>query len=57
MSQTLQVQEFHPRRDGKSEERYFLKLLSDAIGQTPNGRRRAELRVVQARLLARGWHP
>ena len=56
MSKTIQVQRFHPEQDGKSEGR-FLKLLAEAVGQTSNGQRRAELRVVQARLLARGWHP
>jgi hypothetical protein len=57
MSKTTQLEKFHPYEDGKSEGGQFLLLLADAIGQMPNGRGRAELRKVQARLLARGWHP
>ena len=48
---------FHPCRDGVADQECFLKLLTDAIRVAARGRRRAELREVQAALLARGWHP
>jgi hypothetical protein len=52
---STQPKVFHPYEDGVSGEGSFLRLLKEAIRAA--GRRRAELREVQAVLLAMGWHP
>jgi hypothetical protein len=53
MSRTIQVQEIRPKLDGTRNESRFLMVLDEAFRAAANGRKRVQLREVQAALLAR----
>jgi len=55
--QKKQAEDFHPEADGDEGETVFGRVLSETFRDAANGRRRVELRQLQAALLARGWHP
>ena len=55
--QKKQAEDFHPEADGDEGQTVFGRVLSETFRDAANGRRRVELRQLQAALLARGWHP
>jgi len=57
LCQEKRAEDFHPEPDGDETKMIFGKVLSEAFRDAVNGRRRVELRQLQAALLARGWHP
>lgn len=57
MQRALVAKALHPKEDGNSKDRSFFRLLTEAIQAASGGKRRAELAVIQAELLNRGWHP
>ena len=57
MQRAPAAKKLHPKEDGYSKNRSFFKLLVEAIQTASGGKGRAELAVVQAELLSRGWHP
>jgi hypothetical protein len=48
---------FHLLEDGLVDQERFLRLLVDAFRVASRGRKRVDLRQLQAELLHRGWHP